>query len=150
MFRGATKVTLDDKGRLVMPTRYRESIQERAQGQLVVTVHRDLCLLTYPRPEWEQTELKILSLPSLHPQARWLQRVMVGYATDVELDGHGRFLLPPELREIAGLGRNGMLIGQGNRFELWDEARWIEQRDQWLKRGPEEMEPNSLFDSLSL
>lgn len=135
---------------MVMPTRYRESIQERAQGQLVVTVHRDLCLLTYPRPEWEQTELKILSLPSLHPQARWLQRVMVGYATDVELDGHGRFLLPPELREIAALGRNAILIGQGNRFELWDEARWIEQRDQWLRHGPEETDSPSLYDSLSL
>lgn len=135
---------------MVMPTRYRESIQERAQGQLVVTVHRDLCLLTYPRPEWEHTELKILALPSLHPQARWLQRVMVGYATDVELDGHGRFLLPPELREIAGLGRSAILIGQGNRFELWDEARWVEQRDQWLKHEPEETDSPSLFDSLSL
>ena len=118
---------------MVMPTRYRESLQERAQGKLVVTIHRDQCLLAYPRPEWEQTELKLMGLPSELPQTRWLQRLMVGYATDLELDGHGRFLVPPELREIAGLDRNGMLIGMGNRFELWDETRWIEQRDLWLK-----------------
>ncbi len=116
-----------------MPTRYREPIQERAQSKLVVTVHRDPCLLIYPLPDWEQTEQKIMSLPSMHPQARWLQRVVVGHATDLELDGHGRFLVPPELREIAGLQRLAVLIGQGSRFELWDEARWSEQRDLWLK-----------------
>ena len=73
-----------------------------------------------------------MSLPSLHAQARRLQRLMVGHATDLDLDGHGRVLLPPELREFAGLGRHGMLIGQGNRFELWDEMRWNERRDLWL------------------
>ena len=97
MFRGATKVTLDDKGRMVLPTRYREQIAELAQGHLVVTVDRDQCLLIYPLPDWEQTERKLMSLPSLNPQARRLQRLMVGYATDLELDGHGRVLLPPEL-----------------------------------------------------
>ncbi|MGH8150891.1 MAG: division/cell wall cluster transcriptional repressor MraZ [Steroidobacteraceae bacterium] len=150
MFRGATKITLDDKGRLVMPTRYRESILERAQGKLVVTVDRDKCLLAYPRPEWEQTELKLMSLPSLHPQARWLQRLMVGHATDVELDGHGRFLLPPELREIAGIERSGWLLGQGNRFELWQEARWNKHRDQWLESTEAAADLPSLLDSLSL
>ncbi len=143
-------MTLDDKGRLVMPTRYREPIQERAEGKLVVTVHRDQCLLTYPRPEWELTQQKIMQLPNGHPQARWLQRFMVGYATDVELDGHGRFLLPPELREMARLERAGMLIGQGNRFELWDEARWIEQRDEWLKSEAAEADLPSLLGSLSI
>lgn len=150
MFCGATKVTLDDKGRMVMPTRYRESIQERAQSKLVVTVHRDPCLLIYPLPDWELTAQKLLTLPSMHPQARWLQRVVVGYATHLELDGHGRFLLPPELREIAGLQRLGMLIGQGSRFELWDEARWNEQRDQFLKSDAGAADLPSLLDSVSL
>lgn len=150
MFRGATKVTLDDKGRLVVPTRYRESLLERAQGKLVVTVDRDKCLLLYPRPEWEQTELKLMSLPSLHPQTRWLQRLMVGHATDVELDGHGRLLVPPELRLIAGIERSGWLLGQGNRFELWQEARWNEHRDQWLESGAPAADLPSLLDSLSL
>jgi transcriptional regulator MraZ len=150
VFRGATKVTLDEKGRTVMPTRYRDAIQERAQGRLVVTVDRDQCLLIYPLPDWEQTERKLMSLPSLHAQARRLQRLMVGHATDVELDGHGRFLLPPELREFAGLGRHGMLIGQGNRFELWDEARWGERRSFWLKSEETATDLPSLLDSLSL
>jgi len=150
MFRGATKVTLDDKGRMVMPTRYREQISVQAQGRLVITVDREQCLLIYPLPEWEQTERKLMSLPSLNPQSRRLQRLMVGHATDVELDGHGRFLLPPELREFAQLDRHGMLVGLGNRFELWDEKRWNEQCEQWLKSDENATDLSSELGSLSL
>lgn len=150
MFRGATKVTVDDKGRMVMPTRYRERLIERSEGKLVVTVDRDQCLLIYPLPDWEQLERKLMSLPTLHAQARRLQRLMVGHATDVELDGHGRVLLPPELREFAGLERHGMLIGQGVRFELWDEARWIEQRTFWLKSEEASTGLPAELESLSL
>jgi len=123
VFRGATKVTLDAKGRMVIPTRYRERLQERGDARLVVTIDRDQCLLIYPLPEWEEIERKLMRLPTLNEHARRLQRLMVGYATDVELDGHGRLLLPPTLRGFAHLERNAMLIGQGNRFELWDEQR---------------------------
>jgi MraZ protein len=91
-----------------------------------------------------------MSLPSLHPQSRKLQRLMVGHATDVELDGHGRFLIPPELREFAALQGLGWLIGQGNRFELWDETRWNEQRDQMLKSEDTLTDLPSELDSLSL
>src|SRR3979490_579046 len=101
MFRGATKVTLDDKGRMVLPTRYLKQITALAQGHLVVTVDRDQCLLIYPLPEWEQTERKLMSLPRPNPQARRLQRLMGGSAPAPEVDGHGRVLLPPELREFA-------------------------------------------------
>ena len=121
-----------------------------AQGRLVITVDRDQCLLIYPLPEWEQVERKLMSLPSLHAQARRLQRLMVGHATDLELDGHGRMLVPPELREFAGLGRYAMLIGQGNRFELWDEARWNERRDQWLRSEATAVDLPSELESLSL
>jgi MraZ protein len=150
MLRGATKVTLDDKGRMVLPTRYREQITAESQGKLIVTVDREQCLLVYPLPEWELTERKLMSLPSLHPQSRKLQRLMVGHATDVELDGHGRFLVPPELREFAGLQRTGMLVGQGNRFELWDETRWKERLDQMLKSEDTVTDLPSELDSLSL
>jgi MraZ protein len=150
MFRGATKVTLDDKGRMVLPTRYRERVLERSQGKVVLTVDRDLCLLLYPLPDWEQIERKLMSLPSLHAQARRLQRLMVGHATDLELDGHGRLLLPQELREFAQLKRQGMLIGQGNRCELWDEARWNERRDLWLKDEAAVTGLTAELDSLSL
>jgi MraZ protein len=150
MFRGATKITLDDKGRMVIPTRYREQIAEIAQGKLVVTVDKDQCLLIYPLPEWEQIERKLMSLPSLNATARRLQRLMVGHATDLPLDGHGRVLLPPELRDFAKLGRHGMLIGQGNRFELWDETRWNEKRDAYLASEQSPTDLPSELESLSL
>ena len=150
MFRGATKLTLDVKGRIVMPTRHRERLRESSEGRLVVTVDRDQCLLIYPLPEWEQIERKLMALPTLHPQSRRLQRLMVGHATELELDGHGRLLLTAELREFAGLNRFAMLIGQGNRFELWDEARWIERRDFWLKSEESSTDLSAELDSLSL
>src|SRR5437879_13660994 len=108
MLRGATKITLDDKGRMVMPTRYRAQIAQLAQGKLVVTVDKDQCLLIYPLPEWEQIERKLMSLPSLNATARRLQRLMVGDATELPLDGHGRLLLPPDPRDCETLVRHGM------------------------------------------
>jgi MraZ protein len=150
MFRGATKVTLDDKGRMVLPTRQRQRAQERGEGKLVITVDRDLCLLIYPLPDWEQIERKLMSLPSLHERSRRLQRLMVGHATELELDGQGRLLVPPELREFAGLARHAMLVGQGNRLELWDEARWQQKRDFWLSSEETASDLSAELDSLSL
>jgi MraZ protein len=135
VLRGATKVTLDAKGRLAIPTRYRERLASRCDGQLVVTVDKDYCLLLYPLPDWEDIERKLMRLPSLDKRARRLQRLMVGHATEVDVDGHGRILLSRELREFAGLSKQAVLLGQGNRFELWDEERWNETRDGWLSDG---------------
>ena len=132
MFRGATKVTLDAKGRLAIPTRYRERIATRCDGQLVATLDRDHCLLIYPLPDWEEIERKLVRLPSLQKRSREMQRIMLGYATEVEVDGAGRILLSRELREVAGLERTAMLIGQGHKFELWNEERWNAIRDDWL------------------
>jgi MraZ protein len=150
MFRGANKLTLDVKGRMVMPTRYRERLQERCGGKLVITVDKDQCLLIYPLPDWEEIERKLMRLPTLNPQARRLQRLMVGHATDLELDGHGRVLLPPKLREFALLTRDAMLIGQGLRFELWDEARWTERRDEWLASEESATDLPAELETLSL
>jgi MraZ protein len=151
MFRGANKVTLDTKGRMAMPARYRDTLVERSEGKLVATVDRsDKCLLLYPLPDWEEIERKLMRLPTLNDQVRRLQRLMVGHATDLELDSHGRVLVPPKLREYAGLTRQAMLIGQGSRFELWDEPHWNERRDAWLQAGdgtgamPAELEQLSL------
>lgn len=118
---------------MAIPTRYRERIAESCEGELVVTVDRDHCLLIYPLPEWEEIERRLVRLPSLNKQARRLQRLLVGHATEVELDGHGRVLLPAPLREYAKLDKHAMLIGQGNKFELWDEERWDERREAWLE-----------------
>ena len=138
MFRGASKVTLDSKGRLAIPSRYRDRITSRGDGQLISTVDRDYCLLIYPLPDWEEIERKLVRLPALNRQARRLQRLMVGYATELDMDSHGRILLTRELREFAGLDRHAMLIGQGNKFELWDEERWNARREQWLADDQDE------------
>ncbi len=142
-------MTLDAKGRVAIPTRYRERIMARCEGQLVATVDKDYCLLIYPYPDWEEIERKLVRLPSLNKKARRLQRLMVGHATEVDLDGHGRILLSRELREFASLGRQAVLIGQGNKFELWDEDRWNQKRDEWLGDEDESDLPAEL-ESLSL
>ena len=151
MFRGANKVTLDTKGRMAMPARYRDTLVERSGGKLVATVDRsDKCLHIYPLPDWEEIERKLMRLPTLNEQVRRLQRLMVGHATDLELDSHGRVLVPPKLREYAGLSRQAMLIGQGSRFELWDEQHWNERRDEWLQAGDETGELPAELGQLSL
>jgi MraZ protein len=133
MFRGATKVTIDDKGRVVVPTSHREQLATPAAGRVIVTVDRDPCLRIYAFPEWQQIEAKLNAMPSLHPQVRRLQRLMIGHAAEMVLDSHGRLSLTPELREYAGLDRAAFLVGQGRGLELWDEERWKKQRDEWTK-----------------
>jgi MraZ protein len=132
MFRGINNLTLDAKGRLAVPARYRERIQETCRGQLVVTIDRDHCLLMYPLPEWEALEERLVRLPSLNKQARELQRLLLGHATEVELDGHSRVLLPPELRAFAALERDVVLLGLGRKFELWQQANWDARREASL------------------
>ena len=128
MFRGASKVTLDAKGRMAVPTRYRDGIAARSAGSLVATIDRDSCVLIYPMPDWEEMERRLMRLPGNKPAVRAYQRRIVGHAAEMDMDGHGRILIPRELRDFAGLDRQAMLIGQGNKFELWDESRWSE----WL------------------
>jgi len=132
VFRGATKVSLDAKGRMAIPTRYRERLAARCDGEIVVTVDRDHCLLIYPLPDWEELERKLVRLPSMNKVARNIVRIMVGYATEVDMDSSGRILVSRELRDFADLEKQAMLIGQGNKFELWDEETWNEKRDAWL------------------
>ena len=132
MLRGACKIALDAKGRLAIPVKYRAHLLSRAEGRLVVTVDPDSCLLIYPLPDWEETDRKFRSLSSTNRMAKQLRRFMVGHATDLQMDAHGRVLLPSVLREFAGLDKQAMLVGQTNKFELWDEGRWNSQRDDWL------------------
>jgi MraZ protein len=133
MFRGVNEVNIDAKGRIVMPTRYRERLQHEGNGSIVLTIDTDeRCLLLYPLAAWEEIESKLALLPSFNPAARRIQRLLIGHATEIELDSHGRILLPPILREYAGLTKLAMLVGQGKKFELWDEHHWQERRGQWL------------------
>jgi MraZ protein len=124
MFRGAAKVTLDAKGRMVLPARVRDVLAQLGEQQLVATVDRDQCVLVYPLGDWQKLQDQLMNLPNLNSEARWLQRLLVGYATDLDIDSHGRVLIPGELREFTGLQRDAMLFGQGNHLELWDESAW--------------------------
>ena len=131
MFRGVAQLSLDSKGRLAVPSRYREALLVRCEGRLVITADYDKCLLIYPQPDWEPIQQKLMSLSALNPRIRDLQRQLVGYAADIEMDAAGRLLITPELRDFAALGKNVVLVGQGHKFELWDKEKW----DQVLARG---------------
>ena len=133
MFRGITAINIDPKGRLAMPTRYREVLQDDCEGQLIITIDTEAqCLLIYPLPEWEVIERKIEALPSFNPAARRIQRLLMGHATEMQVDNSGRILIPPVLRDYAHIDKHVMLVGQGKKFELWSEALWEQQRAQWL------------------
>jgi len=150
LFRGVTQINLDAKGRIAFPSRYRERLTALCDGNLIVTVDRDHCLLIYPLPEWEDIEQKLVRLPSLNPTARRLQRLLIGHATECPLDGNGRILLPGPLRSFAGLDKRTVLIGQGNKFELWDEDIWTSRRDEWLAEATDAEELPDDLQSLSL
>lgn len=150
MFRGVNTLNLDAKGRLAMPTRYREPLRERCDGTLVVTVDPDHCLLIYPLPAWVEIERQLMKLPALNERVRRVQRLLVGHATECDLDGSGRILLPPPLREFARLDKRVVLVGQGNKFELWEEGAWNERREAWLAEGLGELELDAGLETLSL
>lgn len=151
MFRGVNTVNLDSKGRLAIPTRYREQLVRLCEGQMVVTVDRDGCLLLYPLPEWEEIERKLARLSSFQKQTRRLQRLLIGHATECEMDANGRILLSQPLREFAGLEKAVVLIGQSNKFEIWSESTWTERRKEWIEGdGEDEGDLPADLESLSL
>ncbi|PJE80353.1 Transcriptional regulator MraZ [invertebrate metagenome] len=151
MFRGVNVINLDKKGRIAIPTRYRQLLQECCDGCLVATIDPDdACLLIYPLDEWTRIQQKIESLPSFHPLSRRIQRLLIGYATDLDLDKNGRMLIPPLLREYAVLDKRCILLGQGKKFELWNEKTWHDCRDKYLQAsGGQDDHPIEL-QSLSL
>jgi MraZ protein len=142
---------MDAKGRLAMPARQREPLLTQCAGQIVVTIDtQSACLVVYPLPEWERIERDIQNLPALKPAVKRFQRLMLGYATDLELDSSGRMLLPQSLREYAQLDKKLVLVGQGNKLELWSEVLWLAEREQALQdSGPNAELPDELM-SLTL
>lgn len=136
MFQGSSALTLDVKGRISIPTRHRDALISGVQGRLTLTRHPDGCLLVYPRPEWEKKREQIAAFPM---SARPLQRLLLGNAQDVDMDGTGRILVAPELRTAAGLTREVMLLGMGSHFELWDAAEWARREAEDLAKGMPDM-----------
>ena len=130
-----------------MPARQREPLLAECAGQVVVTIDTQSdCLVIYPLPEWERIEAEIQNLPALKPAVKRFQRLLLGYATDLELDGNGRLLLPQPLRDYGQFDKKLVLVGQGNKLELWSEALWLSERDQALREsGPEAELPDELM-----
>ena len=126
MFQGSHSINMDAKGRIAVPAKCREGLASVGDGKVVMTAHtQDRCVLIYPEPEWLTILPKIEALPSFNKAALRAQRLLIGYATALELDSNGRVLIPPTLRDYAGLDKELILVGLGKKFELWDEAAWL-------------------------
>lgn len=132
MFRGINAITIDTKGRLAIPMRYREALSANHDAMVVTIDTGQRCLLLYTRMQWQVIEDNLQKLPSFNEAARRIQRLLIGHATDVEMDANGRLLLPPMLREYAELEKEVVMIGQGNKFEVWSKQLWDSMREQWL------------------
>jgi MraZ protein len=151
VFRGINTINLDTKGRMAMPSRYREQLSSTCAGQLVVTIDTNhKCLLLYPLSEWEHIERQIESLSSFDPMSQRVKHLLIGHANDLELDGSGRILLPQELRKYANLEKHVCLIGQGKKLEIWDQDSWNQQRDLWLGEKSNEGELPEKLRTLAL
>lgn len=139
MFRGATNLSMDAKGRLAVPARHREALLTQSAGNVVLTAHPHRCLLLYPQPAWEPIQAKMMALSSFDRQSSNLQRLLVGYAEDIALDSAGRMLVSPVLREFAGLEKEVMLVGQGSHFEMWNMEAWRKQLENVMSGDGIEM-----------
>ena len=151
MFRGISSVTMDAKGRMALPARYRDAVAVASDGRIVVTIDmRESCLLLYPLAEWELVQGKLENLSNINPQARLLQRLLIGHATDLELDAAGRLLLPSMLRDFGGLKKKLVLVCQGNKIEIWSADHWQQRLDLWREEGAALLDSEALFDGLSV
>ncbi len=133
MFRGESTLNMDNKGRLAVPRRYRAQLGEMCGGALVVTISLlNRCLVVYPFSHWQDIEQELKNLPALDRKAQAIRHLLIGHATECELDGQGRILVSQSLREFANLEKRVKMIGQAGKFELWNEQAWADQRDELL------------------
>jgi MraZ protein len=142
VFQGASALTLDAKGRMSVPSRYREALQGQAEGRVTITKHPDGCLLLFPRPEWEIFRDKIAALPM---DAHWWRRIFLGNASDVDVDGSGRVLISPELRIAAALDKEVILLGMGKHFEVWDAQTYAAKEQAAMAQGMPDALKNFTF-----
>ncbi|HOL63778.1 MAG TPA: division/cell wall cluster transcriptional repressor MraZ [Accumulibacter sp.] len=145
-FQGSAALNLDAKGRIAIPTRYREALALAANGLLILTTHPHRCLVLYPEPAWEPIRDKILAASSLNPRSAMIKRLLVGNAREEEMDAAGRLLIAPELRSFAQLEKEVRLVGQGSHFEIWSDAGWQAQQEMYLSLSGDESLPRDLED----
>ncbi|QQS16884.1 MAG: division/cell wall cluster transcriptional repressor MraZ [Neisseriales bacterium] len=124
MFGGVNILNLDNKGRLAIPAKHREVLLTNFSPTLVVTLEAKNHLLIYPESQWRLVEQKLIALPVGNPMLKAYQRLMLGHAETLEMDGFGRILIPTCLRELVFLNKEVGLVGMGNRFELWNAQDW--------------------------
>ena len=150
MFKGISNLSIDTKGRASMPQRYRADFTTKNKSKLVITADKDKCLLIYTQSNWSAIEKKLSNLPSYNKEARFIQRLLIGYATESEIDSQGRFLIPSPLREYASIQKKIVLLGQGNKFELWSEAVWNKNMKSWLVSQTNDDSNNNALSELKL
>jgi len=148
VFRGIHQVSVDVKGRMSLPARLRDDLAQYDEEGVVVTIDPvSRCLLLYPLSEWELIQQKLDKLPTFQPQARRLQRLLVGHATDLEVDKVGRILLPAPLREFARLDKKLTILGQGKKLEIWSQEEWEAQREDYLSQDAlEDLQTETMMD----
>lgn len=135
-FRGVSGCNIDAKGRFAIPTKYRETLTDSGCGRCVMTIDtEDDCLLLYPIMVWEEIEASLQALPSLNRKVRRIQRLLIGHASEVDIDTQGRLLMPTILRNYAKIDKKIMLVGQGKKFEIWSEDNWLNGCQDWLEQG---------------
>ena len=147
MFKGIHNINLDSKGRLTIPTKYRNTIDDQSDGKFVVTIDsEEKCLLLYPSSLWLEIEKKINSLPSFNKNSRRIQRLLIGHAEEIDLDTTGRILLSKPLRLVAEMSKKVTLIGQGEKFEIWSEEIWNNRVNSWRSVESDESDDSALSD----
>lgn len=140
MFGGVTHLNLDPKNRIAIPSRYRDVLQDEYANHIIITLESPQCLLLYPEQIWMSVREKIQNLPTgAHPLVKSYQRLVLGYAETVEIDKAGRVLLPAGLKKLAQLEKDVVLVGLGNRFELWDEQKWQGETEKALQVSQDEL-----------
>ena len=147
MFKGIHNINLDGKGRLTMPTKYRNTISDQSGNNMVVTIDsEEKCLLLYPATIFSNSEKEINDLPNFNKNHRRIQRLIIGHAEDLELDSSGRILLPKPLRLVAEMSKKITLIGQGQKFEIWSDDIWNNKVNKWRSEETDESETSILSD----
>lgn len=125
MFRGSFEHSVDEKGRVAIPSPFRKLLGQNENSKLIIT-KLDKCLVAYPLDIWEQLEEKLSSLPQFDPKVVAFQRYFISNATECPLDKSGRILLTPSLREFSGIDKDCMIVGALKKFELWSNEKWNE------------------------
>ena len=147
LFKGINSLNLDSKGRLGIPITYRDHIMSILKGSMIITIDtEETCLLLYPSNVWSKIQSKINDLPSFNKNARRIQRLLIGHAEDVDVDSTGRILISKPLREYANLKKKIIFIGQGEKFEIWDQGLWNQNVDKWRREVTSNDDAQALND----